>query len=52
MKINEIREQVDWKDLRELTLKGKFIENSFNIPWLIISLTLAFYGHYILAIPF
>ena len=52
MKINEIREQVDWKDLRELTLKGKYIENSFNIPWLIISLTLAFYGHYILAIPF
>ena len=52
MTINEIRENIEWKDLRELSLKGKFIENSFNIPWLMISLTLAYYEYYLIAIPF
>lgn len=32
MTIDEIRRQVEWEDLRKLSLKGKFIENTFNIP--------------------
>lgn len=49
---SEILKSVEWKDLKKLSVKDMLIENNLTIPWLIISLTLAYYGHYIIALPF
>jgi fatty acid desaturase len=43
---------VQWKDLTTLSPKEKFIENTVSIPWLVISLLLAYRGWYIAALPF
>ena len=48
----EILKKVEWKDLRALSFKEMLIENNLTIPWLIVSLLLAYYGYYILALPF
>lgn len=52
MTVSEIRKSVEWKDLTKLDTKGKFIENSLNYPWLIISFLFAYQELYIIAIPF
>jgi fatty acid desaturase len=48
----ELLKKVQWKDLKELTVKEMLIENNLTIPWFILSITLAYYGYYILALPF
>lgn len=48
----EIIRSVEWKDLKKLSLNEMLIENNLTIPWFIISLTFAYYGYYILALPF
>ncbi len=48
----ELLKKVAWKDLKSLSTKEMLIENNLTIPWLVISLTLAYFGHYILALPF
>ena len=48
----EIIKKVDWKDLKSLNTREILIENNLTIPWFIISLTLAYYGYYFLALPF
>jgi fatty acid desaturase len=49
---SEILKNVEWKDLRNLTFTEMMIENNLTIPWLLISLTLAYFGHYLIALPF
>lgn len=49
---SEILKSVEWKDLKKLSIKEMLIENNLTIPWLIISLTLAYFGYYIIALPF
>ncbi|MGB0930998.1 MAG: fatty acid desaturase, partial [Chitinophagales bacterium] len=48
----EVLKKVEWKDLKKLTFKEMLIENNLTLPWLIISLTLAYCGYYLLALPF
>lgn len=48
----EIIKKVQWKDLKSLSVKEMLIENNLTIPWLVISLTLAYFQYYILALPF
>lgn len=48
----EIINRVKWKDLRDLSTKEMLIENNLTIPWFIISITLAYFEYYFLAIPF
>lgn len=48
----EILRKVPWKDLRSLSLKEMLIENNLTIPWFLTSMVLAFYGYYLLALPF
>ena len=48
----EILKKVAWKDLKSLSIKEMLIENNLTIPWFIISLTLAYFGYYIFALPF
>lgn len=48
----EIIKQVVWKDLRTLSFKEMLIENNLTIPWFLISISLAYFGYYILALPF
>ena len=48
----EILRKVAWKDLKHLSVKELLIENNLTLPWLFASLTLAYFGHYILALPF
>ena len=48
----EILNKVKWKDLRKLTLREMLIENNLTLPWLTGSMILAWFGHYILAMPF
>ncbi|MFD1629745.1 fatty acid desaturase family protein [Pseudopedobacter beijingensis] len=48
----EILKKVEWKDLKNLSIKEMLIENNLTIPWFVISLTLAYFGYYILALPF
>jgi fatty acid desaturase len=43
---------VQWKDLRNLSIKEILIENNLTIPWLGISLLLAYTGYYVWALPF
>jgi fatty acid desaturase len=48
----EILKKVEWKDLKNLTFKEMLIENNLTIPWFIISITLAYFGYYLIALPF
>lgn len=48
----EIVRKVEWRDLRKLTLKELLIENNLTIPWFLISMLLAYYEFYLLALPF
>jgi fatty acid desaturase len=48
----EILRKVEWKDLKTLSFKEMLIENNLTIPWLLISLTLAYFGYYLIALPF
>lgn len=48
----ELLQKVEWKDLKNLSVKEMLIENNLTIPWFFISLTLAWYGHYLFALPF
>lgn len=48
----ELLKRVEWKDLKNLSLKEMLIENNLTIPWFITSLTLAYFGYYLLALPF
>ncbi len=48
----EVIKKVDWKDLRHLSVKEMLIENNLTIPWLLTSVTLAYFGYYWLAVPF
>ncbi len=48
----EVLRQVAWRDLKKLSVKEMLIENNLTIPWFIASLTLAYFEHYILALPF
>lgn len=48
----EILRKVEWKDLRKLTTKEILIENNLTIPWFVISITLAYFGYYLIALPF
>ncbi|MFI5203282.1 MAG: fatty acid desaturase family protein [Flavobacteriales bacterium] len=48
----EIVRKVEWKDLRVLSFKEKMIENNLTIPWFLLSMGFAFYGYYLIALPF
>jgi fatty acid desaturase len=48
----EILKKVEWKDLKNLSIKEMLIENNLTIPWFVISLTLAYFKFYIFALPF
>jgi len=49
---HEVLKKVEWRDLKNLTLKEMLIENNLTIPWFVISLTLAYFGYYVFALPF
>lgn len=48
----EILKKVKWKDLKNLSVKEMLIENNLTIPWLLLSLSFAYFGYYVLALPF
>ena len=48
----EILRKVAWKDLRHLSVREMLIENNLTIPWFVVSMTLAWFGYYWLALPF
>jgi fatty acid desaturase len=48
----EILQKVEWKDLKKLSFKEMLIENNLTIPWFIISIVLAYFGYYWIALPF
>lgn len=48
----EILNKIEWRDLRHLSVKEMLIENNLTIPWFLISISLAFNGHYLWALPF
>ncbi|MTH17417.1 fatty acid desaturase [Flavobacterium sp. LC2016-01] len=48
----EILKKVQWKDLKTLSFKEMLIENNLTIPWFLISMTLAYFGYYLFALPF
>ncbi|MDJ1484610.1 fatty acid desaturase [Cytophagaceae bacterium YF14B1] len=48
----EILRTVKWKDLQQLSVREMLIENNLTIPWALISWLFAFYGYYMLALPF
>jgi fatty acid desaturase len=48
----EILKKVEWKDLKTLSFKEMLIENNLTIPWFVISISLAYFGYYLLALPF
>lgn len=43
---------VQWKDLTKLSPIDIFIENNISVPWILVSWALAYYGYYIIALPF
>ncbi len=43
---------VPWKDLTQMTLLDRIIENTISLPWLTISLVLAYFQLYFIALPF
>jgi fatty acid desaturase len=48
----EVLKKIKWQDLKKLSLKEMIIENTLTIPWLFLSLSLAFFQYYALALPF
>ncbi|UHO39595.1 fatty acid desaturase [Chryseobacterium capnotolerans] len=48
----ELIKNVEWKDLKKLSMREIFIENNISMPWFFISLSLAYHGYYWLALPF
>lgn len=48
----EVVRQVEWKDLKKLNLKEMLIENNLTIPWFILSISFAYFGYYLIALPF
>ncbi len=52
MELKTIQEQVKWRDLMQLNLREKLIENLLCWPWLFVSLALAAHEYYLLALPF
>lgn len=48
----ELIKKVQWKDLKALSFREMMIENNLTIPWLLSSVTLAWFGYYWLALPF
>lgn len=48
----EIVKKVQWKDLKQLSVREMLIENNLSIPWALASWILAYYGYYIAALPF
>ena len=48
----EVLRKVEWKDLRQLSLKELLIENNLTIPWALTSWLFAYYEWYIIALPF
>lgn len=48
----ELLKRVQWKDLRNFSVREMLIENNLTIPWFLISITLAYYGYYLFALPF
>lgn len=48
----ELIKTVEWKDLKKLSIKEMLIENNISLPWLFISLSLAYKEYYWLALPF
>lgn len=48
----ELLKKVEWKDLKELSIKEMLIENNLTIPWFIISIALSYNGYYFFALPF
>ena len=48
----EIIQRVKWKDLKTLSFTEILIENTLTLPWLASSLTLAYFGYYLAALPF
>lgn len=47
----EMLKKVEWKDLRALSVREMLIENNLTIPWFLLSMTLAYMGYYVLALP-
>lgn len=48
----EILKKVQWQDLKNLSMREILIENNLTIPWFLISITLAYFGYYLFALPF
>ncbi|PZR23122.1 MAG: fatty acid desaturase [Citrobacter freundii] len=48
----EILLRVEWKDLKKLSVKEMLIENNLTIPWFLLSIVFAYYGYYLIALPF
>ncbi|KMQ64557.1 fatty acid desaturase [Chryseobacterium angstadtii] len=48
----ELIRKVEWKDLKTLSCKEVLIENNISLPWFFISILLAYYEYYWLALPF
>lgn len=48
----EIIHRVEWKDLKQLSVREMLIENNLTIPWFLASVSLAWFGYYWAAIPF
>lgn len=48
----EILKTVEWRDLKSLNIKEMLIENNLTIPWFMISISLAYFHFYLLALPF
>ncbi len=48
----ELIRKVEWKDLKSLSVKEMLIENNLTIPWFVLSISLAYFGYYIWALPF
>jgi fatty acid desaturase len=52
MSHQEILKKVEWKDLKKLTFREMLIENNLTIPWFLASMTMAYFGYYLIALPF
>ncbi len=52
MKHAEILKSVEWKDLRQLSVKEMLIENNITLPWLLLSWIFAFFQYYFIALLF
>lgn len=48
----ELTRKVEWRDLAKLSIIEMLIENNISIPWAVLSWGAAYYGHYLLALPF